>query len=436
MDTPSSNGPSYRGFAIAGFAFLVLLVGGLGGWSVSTQISGAVIAQGSIQVEQNRQIVQHPDGGVVAQILVGEGDRVSAEDVLIQLDDSELLAELQIIESQLAEILARTSRFTAERDEAQDISFDPLLHMLNGSHVELPELIAGQERLFQARRVNLEARVNRLKERISQIHSQIDGIMAQQESIDDQLVLLQEELVNQQNLLDQGLAQAGRVLALQREEARLRGQAGALTAQRSQAAGQITELELEILNQSSARREEAITTLRDLQVRRLELIERRNILMQRLSRLELRAPVAGVVYDLAVFARKSVIRPADPLMFLVPQDQPLVITAQINTDDVDQIYLGQPVNLKFTSFNQRTTPSLFGEVSRVSADAFQDQQTGRSYFEIEARLNAGEAQRLGQDNVLVPGMPVEVFAETGSQTPMDYLIQPFTDYLGRAFREF
>ncbi|SCZ71908.1 HlyD family secretion protein [Epibacterium ulvae] len=436
MDTPSSNGPSFRGFAIAGFAFLVLLVGGLGGWSVSTQISGAVIAQGSIQVEQNRQIVQHPDGGVVAQILVGEGDRVSAEDVLIQLDDSELLAELQIIESQLAEILARTSRFTAERDEAQDISFDPLLHMLNGSHVELPELIAGQERLFQARRVNLEARVNRLKERISQIHSQIDGIMAQQESIDDQLVLLQEELVNQQNLLDQGLAQAGRVLALQREEARLRGQAGALTAQRSQAAGQITELELEILNQSSARREEAITTLRDLQVRRLELIERRNILMQRLSRLELRAPVAGVVYDLAVFARKSVIRPADPLMFLVPQDQPLVITAQINTDDVDQIYLGQPVNLKFTSFNQRTTPSLFGEVSRVSADAFQDQQTGRSYFEIEARLNAGEAQRLGQDNVLVPGMPVEVFAETGSQTPMDYLIQPFTDYLGRAFREF
>ncbi|MFS4583723.1 HlyD family type I secretion periplasmic adaptor subunit [Phaeobacter sp. C3_T13_0] len=433
----SETSKSYpiRGLTIAGLLALGLLLGGIGQWATTAEISGAVIASGSIKVEQNRQVVQHPDGGVVDEILVSEGDLVEEDTLLLRLEPSELLAERQIVEGQLAETLARRSRYSAERDEATEVHFAELLFELQGTHVQTEELISGQKRLFDARLVNLKARISRLQERVGQIQSQIDGIEAQQSALQEQLVLIGKELENQQSLLSQGLAQSSRVLSLQREQSRLRGEAGALTAQKAQAEGQVTELGLEILNQKSARREEAITTLRDLQVRELELIERRNVVLQRLSRLEVRAPVAGVIYDLNVFARKSVIRSADPLMYLIPQSQPLVISAQVAPSDIDQVYLKQPVSLNFSSFNQRTTPTLFGTVSTVSADSFVDQQTGRSYYVVEARLNEGEISRLPEGNVLVPGMPVETFIQTNSRTPFAYLVQPFTDYLNRAFRE-
>ncbi|AFO89737.1 HlyD family type I secretion periplasmic adaptor subunit (plasmid) [Phaeobacter inhibens] len=433
----SDTSKSYpiRGLTIAGLLAMGLLVGGLGQWAATAEISGAVIASGSIKVEQNRQVVQHPYGGVVDEVLVSEGDLVEEDALLLRLEPSELLAERQIVEGQLAETLARRSRYSAERDEAEEVTFAELLFELSGTHVQTEELINGQKRLFEARLVNLRARISRLQERIGQIQSQIDGIEAQQSALQEQLVLIGQELENQQSLLSQGLAQSSRVLSLQREQSRLRGQAGALTAQKAQAEGQVTELGLEILNQRSARREEAITTLRDLQVRELELIERRNLILQRLSRLEVRAPVSGLVYDLNVFARKSVIRAADPLMYLIPQSQPLVISAQVAPSDIDQVYLNQPVSLNFSSFNQRTTPTLFGTVSTVSADSFVDPQTGRSYYVVEARLNKGEIDRLPEGNVLVPGMPVETFIQTNSRTPFAYLLQPFTDYLNRAFRE-
>lgn len=431
--TPSSY--PIRKLILAGLLTLAVLVGGIGQWAATAEISGAVIASGSIKVEQNRQVVQHPDGGVVEEILVAEGDLVEEGTLLLRLEPSVLQAERQIVEAQLAETLARRSRYSAERDGANEIVFADLLFELQGTHVQTEELIGGQKRLFEARLINLRARTNRLQERIGQIESQITGITAQQSALQEQLALIGEELENQQSLLAQGLAQASRVLALQREQSRLRGQAGALTAQQAQAEGQISELQLEILNQESARREEAITNLRDLQVRELELIERRNVILQRLTRLDVRAPVAGVVYGLTVFARKAVIRPADPLLFLIPQNQPLVISAQVAPSDIDQVYFDQRVSLNFSSFNQRTTPTLFGQVSTISADSFQDQQTGQSYYLVEVRLDPGEAARLPEGSVLVPGMPVETFIETNSRTPFAYLLQPFTDYLNRAFRE-
>lgn len=433
--TGTGNPYAIRKLAVAGLLVLGLLVGGLGRWSATTEIAGAVIAPGLIKVERNRQVVQHPYGGIVQAVLVDEGDLVQADQVLIRLDPSDLQTERLIVEGQLAEILARQSRYRAERDAAAEIGFDPLLFELQTGSVPKQDLIDGQQRLFEARLGNLQARVSRLQERIAQIRSQIAGIAAQQQSIADQQGLIGQELENQQSLLAQGLAQASRVLGLQREEARLRGLAGDLTAQKARAEGQITELELEVLNQESVRREEAISMLRDLQLRALELAERRNLLRQRLSRLEVRAPVAGVVYGLNVFARKSVIRAADPLLYLIPQDQPLVISARIAPSDIDQVYLQQPVSLKFPGFNQRTTPALFGKVVTISADSFEDQQTGQSYYRVEVRLNPEETAKLPEGSVLVPGMPVDTFIETASRTPFDYLMQPFTDYLDRAFRE-
>lgn len=416
-----------------GVIALVILVGGFGTWAVMAQLTGAVITTGQIEVDRNRQVVQHPDGGVVSKILVDEGDTVRAGDLLIRLDATVLQSERAVVEGQLFEILARRARLEAERDNADTLVFDPTL--FENETPEITELIAGQIRLFDARRESSQSAVEQLNQQRAQIASQINGITAQQTALTTQSGLIAQELADQQTLLDRGLAQASRVLALQREEASLLGTMGDLTAQAAQAAERVTEIELQILGLSTTRREEAITRLRDLQYNQLELAERRRTLIRQLDRLDVRAPVSGVVYGMQVFAEQSVIRPADPVLFLIPQDRPLVIATQVNVQDVDQIYVGQDVTLRFSAFDRSRTPELFGKVTLVSADAFQNENSGQSFYRAEVQLNDGEMARLPADMTLIPGMPVEAFMRTADRSPMGYLLKPLADYFAKAFRE-
>jgi HlyD family secretion protein len=420
---------------LVGLVGLITLLGGFGTWAGMTQISGAVIASGRIEVDQNRQVVQHPDGGVVAKIEVAEGETVDEGEVLVRLDPTELRSELSIIENQLAELMARRARLEAERDGRDDLRFDPLLQEMASVNPDARDLMQGQQTLMTARAETMAARVEQLSKRRDQISDQIKGITAQQTALTRQLELIGEELTDQQSLLDRGLAQATRVLGLQREEARLTGTMGELTAQKAQSEGRITEIDLEILTLRTDQREEAVTTLRDLQFRELELREQRRALLERLNRLDIVAPATGIVYDLRVFALRSVIRPADPLMYVIPQDRPLVINAEIDTIHVDKLHIGQEVTLRFSALDQRTTPELFGQVTRISADAFEDEQTRATYYRAEVVLNDGEKERLPAGVTLVPGMPVETFIRTEDRTPIAYLVKPFTDYLAKAFRE-
>jgi len=412
---------------------LLFLVGGVGTWAGMTEINGAVIAPGQIEVEQNRQVVQHLDGGVVAEIAVKEGDTVAEGDLLIRLDDEVLRSELTVVEGQLFEVLARRARFEAERDGRLDLVFDPLL--TSGENPIAVELMEGQVRLHQARLETAFQEKEQLQRRREQIGDQIDGIMAQQAAIRRQLELIDTELVAQQQLLDRGLAQASRVLELQREEANLSGRAGELTANVAQAEGRITETDIEILRIDTDSQEEAITRLRDLQFNEIELGEKRRALLSRLDRLEIRAPLAGVVYGLTVFAQRSVVRPAEPLLYLVPQDRPLIITAQILPIHIDQVHQGQEVHLRFSAFDQRRTPELTGHVVTVSADAFTDQNSRASFYRAQIVLNDGEAARLPAGMVLVPGMPVEAFLATSQRSPLEFLLKPLSDYFAKAFRE-
>lgn len=414
-----------------GLIALLVLVGGFGTWSVMAQITGAVITSGQIEVDRNRQVIQHPDGGVVDAILVQEGDSVAKGDTLIRLDASLLQSELAIVEGQLFEILARRGRLEAERDNTNTLSFNPLLDTApQGS-----ELIAGQQRLFDARLESNTRAAEQLNQQRAQIESQLAGITAQQTALSTQGDLIAQELADQQKLLRQQLIQASRVLALQREEANLLGRVGELTASAAQAAERMTEIEIQILSLATSRREEAITRLRDLQYNELELTERRRSLRQRLDRLDLRAPVSGIVYGMEVFAEQSVIRAAEPVMFLVPQDRPLVIATKVQPTDIDQINLGQDVTLRFSAFDQRRTPELQGTVTLVSADIFLDEATQFSFYQAEVQLNAGEAEKLPDGMVLIPGMPVEAFVRTADRSPLDYLIKPLADYFAKAFRE-
>ena len=422
---------STRGPMTAGLLALVLLVGGFGTWAVMAQITGAVITSGQIEVDRNRQVIQHPDGGVVAEILVDEGDTVAASDLLIKLDATTLQSELAIVEGQLFELMARRGRLEAERDGIETLTFDPILMAApTGS-----ELMEGQRRLFDARLESTKRATEQLDQQRAQIASQLDGISAQQTALDTQKTLISQELGDQQKLLDQKLVQASRVMGLQREEANLLGRVGELTASAAQAAERMTEIDIQVLTLTTTRREESITRLRDLQYNELELSERRRTLVRQLDRLDIRAPVSGVVYGLQVFAEQSVIRPADPVMFLVPQDRPLVIATKVRPVDIDQIHLGQDVILRFSAFDQRRTPELHGKVTLVSADIFQDEATGMAFYQAEIQLNEGEATRLPEDMVLIPGMPVEAFVRTADRSPMDYLLKPLADYFTKAFRE-
>ncbi|NVO22344.1 HlyD family type I secretion periplasmic adaptor subunit [Donghicola mangrovi] len=430
-----SNSFSARIPVTVGAIALAILVGGFGGWATMAELSGAVVASGRIEVDQNRQIVQHPDGGVVSEIAVDEGDLVQQGDLLIRLDPTMLQSELSIIEGQLFEVMARRGRLEAEQSQAEEIEFDALLLEQGAMQPDVQELIDGQQNLFVARKVSVANEVEALKKRRLQTEEQLVGISAQIKAIDDQVELLNSELSSQKRLLDQGLAQAARVMSLQRESASLMGDRGELVAAQAQSEGRITEIDIEILKLDSRQREEAISQLRDIGANELRLKEQRRSILEQLSRLDIRAPVSGVVYGLTIFAERAVIRPADPLLYLIPQDRPLVITAQVPTIHIDKLLLGQDVTLRFAALDQRTTPELFGKVVKISADAFEDQQTRASYYRTEIVLKDGELERLPAGTTLIPGMPVEAFIRTADRTPLAYLTKPLTDYFAKAFRE-
>ncbi len=374
-----------------------------------------------------------PDGGVVAEIFVAEGNSVQAGDVILRLDGSLVKSELAIFDSQLIEVMARRARLEAERDGAPEMIISPDLAQLAHSRADIAEQLDGQRRLFAARVETIARTTEQLGKRRSQTLSQIDGIDAQKTALTRQLELIEQELADAKTLLEKGLTQAPRVLALEREQARLAGQVGEIIAARAGAEGRVTEIDIEVLRLSAARREEASGQLRDIGSSELELAERRRALAERVARLDIRAPVAGTVLGLQVTTPRAVLRPADPVAFIIPQDRPLLIAAQISPLNIDEVYVGQPARLVFPTFSARTTPELNGVVTLISADVLTDPATNISYYRAEIALSADEAMRLGHP--LLPGMPVEAFIQTTSRTPLAYLVKPFTDYFTKAFRE-
>ncbi len=419
---------------VVGYLSLVVLIGGFGAWAMLATISGAIIAPGQIQVEQNRQVVQHPTGGVVGQINVIEGGIVQAGDILLRLDDTALKSELAVIESQYFELVARRGRLAAERDEQATVSFDPALVAASDENPDLRNLMDGQTRLFEARLDSQRRETEQMQERRQQIAAQIDGLTAQYDAQVKQMGLVKQELEDQEKLLAKGLAQASRISSLRREVARTEGVMGEILASKAEAAGRMIEAGIGILRLTTARREEAITRMRDLQYRELELFEKRVLLVDTLSRLDIRAPVTGAIYGLQVHAVRSVVRAAEPVMYIVPNDRPLVVSSRIDPIHIDQVHVGQEVTLRFSTFDQRTTPELFGKVVKLSADAFVDDATRTSFYQAEIIPNPEEYEKL-QGLELLPGMPVETYIRTADRSPMNYFIKPLADYFNKAFRE-
>ena len=425
---------SSRGPLLMGWIALVLLFGGFGSWAVTAQIAGAVIATGQVEVEQQKQIVQHPDGGVVEQILVREGQQVRAGDTLIRLDGDLLRTEVAIVEAQYYEMLARRGRLEAERDERTQVVFPAALADIAKTDPSLSAMMVGQTRLFHTRTAALHQSLDQLRAQTSQIEAQIIGIIAQHDALKTQRDLVATELGAQRSLLQKGLAQAPRVMTLERESASINGQIGEIMARMAQAETRKTEIRLSLLQKKTDRREQAELELRDLGYRELELAERRMSLRRQLLQLDIAAPVAGIVHQLTITTPRAVVRPAEPLLYIVPQDRPLLIGARIASINIDEVHFDQQVKLRFAAFNSRTTPEIEGRISRVSADTLIDDITRSAYYRAEVTISADERDRLGT-RALMPGMPVEVYIQTEQRSPAEYLLKPFTDYFVRAFRE-
>ncbi len=419
----------------AGTIIIAALFGGGGWWATHTEISGAVVASGELRVETKQKPVQHPEGGVVGEIFVREGEEVKLGQPLLRLEQITQDATRAILESQITELAARKVRLLAERDSSRTLSFPPALLEKERSGGESSKVVSDQRSLFAARLAGYRQQAAQMRERVGQIQNEIAGSASRINSFQSQLISVEGERVRVQTLLDQGLTTETRLQEILREKARIEGEIGALESNTSRLTRQIQETRIEMTRLRESRREEAIAELRDVQGRINEIEQRIVVADESIRKIQLVSPQAGVVQDLTVFAAGAVVSPGQPIMMIVPTTDRLVLEAKVDPTKRDQVKLDGPARVRFSTFNQRTTPELNGTVVNISYDRKIDEITGAPFFAVEVLLSEDERGKLGSENKLVPGLPAEIFIETDKRTPMSYILKPLADNFARAGNE-
>jgi HlyD family secretion protein len=429
-----------RRLNLIGLAIIVLLIGGAGGWATTTRLVGAVIAPGTVVVESNVKKVQHPTGGVVGEILVKDGVAVEEGQVVLRLDDTVTRSTLGVVQSQLDELLAREARLLAERDDDDAVAF-PLQLINRRSDATVATALAGEGKLFESRRSARTGQRAQLRERIAQTNEEIRGLSAQQAAKESELDLIAKELTGVADLYRKNLVSISRYTQLQRDETRLQGERGQLIADIARARGKISETELQIIQLDQDFRTEVLKDLREAQGKIAELKERVTAAEDQLKRVDLRAPQAGIVHQLAVHTVGGVISNGETIMQIVPRADELMVEAKIAPQDIDQVALGARVVVRIMAGNQRTMPDIRGVLTRVSPDLTREQQQQQNssqppqaYYLVRVTLPAEEVARL-KDLRLVPGMPAEAFIQTHERTPLQYLLKPLQEQIARTFRE-
>jgi HlyD family secretion protein len=430
---PTGPSRSIRRHQALGLVVVMILVGGVGSWAATTDISGAVIAPGVLVVDTYVKKVQHPEGGIVGEILVRDGDRVKAGDVVLRLDDTVTRANLAIITKGLTELRARKARLEAERDGADEITVpDELASRSNDPKVA--HVITGERQLFAIRKTARAGQKAQLRQRITQLKEEIEGLVLQADAKAREIELIKTELEGARELWKKNLMQISRLTMLEREATRIEGERGNLISTIARAKAQIAETELQIIQIDQDLASEVAKELRDTEAKIGEFVERKVAAEDQLKRIDIRAPQSGIVHQSTVHTVGGVINASEAIMLIVPEADHLIVEARVDPADIDQLILGQEAMLRFTAFNQRTTPQIAGTLSQISADITTDEHTGQSYYTIRVALSAEETSRLGNKH-LVPGMPVEVFVKTGDRRVLSYLVKPLSDQIKRAFRE-
>jgi HlyD family secretion protein len=412
---------------LAAVGMLVVLAAVCGAASF-IEIAGAVIAGGKVVVNSEVKKVQHSTGGVIGEILVVNGQTVSAGQVVARLDATAARANLAIISKSLDDLLAKRNRLTAERDDLTDVVFEPDLIAKRDSD-EVQRVIRAEEGAFLLRRRAREGEKAQLKERVEQLRQEISGLDTQSQATSDELTLVNTDLDGVRKLWAQKLVQYTRLNGLEREVTKLKGTIGSLSASVAQTKARIVETDLQVLQVDQDFRRDVAKEMSEVGASIAELEERRIAAQDQMNRIDIRAPQAGVVHQLAVHTIGGVVGSQETLMLIVPQSDLLVVDVRVVPNDIDQVYLGQKVFLKFPSFNQKNTPERHGVLERISPDLIVDAKTGQQYYEARILLDDGDAAFR-----LVPGMPADAFLQTGDRSILSYLVKPIADFFALAFR--
>ncbi len=431
-DIVSREASDTRGLFRLGWGLVIALFGGLLFWSIFAPFEGAVLASGSVTVESNQQAVQHLEGGIVGEIFVKEGDRVDEGQTLIALDGTAVQARLSSVEARLFELLGREARLIAERDNHEILTLRTSLANL-ADNPRMQSILKSQQELMQARAASRSTQVALLNQAILQLRRRVKGRESEIDANLKQANLLEEEMLSLQPLVEKQLVARPRIVGLQRELAQLEGAREALSAEVATTKIQIGEAQIELNQLTEGFLEQVLTELRDVQTQASELAEQRIAAQDQLTRLLVLAPRSGRVLGVQTHTIGGVISPRDPIMHIVPENDPLIARVRVLPSDIDKVGPGSEAILRFPAFSANVTPEVYGTVSKVSADALQDPVSGQFYFEAVVAIPQDRLDN--QSFALVPGMPVDASLRTESRTVLSYLMKPLGDAMSRTFRE-
>ncbi|MCH4562625.1 HlyD family type I secretion periplasmic adaptor subunit [Halomonas sp. EGI 63088] len=421
-----------RRYRRLGIALVLLCFGGFGGWALAASLAVAVVAPGKVSVVSSKKTIQHYEGGIVSDIRVEDGDRVDAGDVLLVLDDTQVLSRLKIARSQYLLERANEVRLLAELSDRERLAFPDELRDSDSRRVA--DFLAVQRGLFVARRQALQGALDALDQQTRRLHEQREGLEAVVEINRQRVASLNEEVEDHRSLLERGLGDNRRVRELEREMLETRGEIAGQRARIAEIQAQVSENAVQKQTRVQEFHQEIGEQLRQAQAGIADAEERITALDDEVRRTLVKAPVAGTVVGLGVRTRGAVIAPGDPVMEIVPSGEGFVVEARIADRDINNVYPGQPAAIRFTAFDQQRTDTVEGELVHVSADSFEDESSGASYYQARIRVDEAEGPAGPEGRRLLAGMPAEVMIRTGERTFASYLAKPLTDMLARTLQ--
>jgi len=414
-----------------GMTIFIVIFGFCGSWAAFAPIDGAAVATGFVNVRSYSKVVQHLEGGIISDIFVENGARVQGGQPILELNNTQPLAQLEIGNSQFIALTALEARLMAERDGLDDVNYPG---SLSSADTRVREETAAQTEIFRARKAALGGSIEVLRQRIGQLESQVVGLAALKVSKEQLAASYTEELEDVQVLLSQGFSEKTRLRELERNVASFNGEAADLTANIASAEIQIGETQLQILQQDREFQNQVVTELGEVKTNLQDVSERITALEDVVARTTVRAPEAGIVNGLQVHTIGGVISSGMKIVDIVPDGDDLIIEAKVSPMDIDRVAVNQNATIRFSSFGLASVPTIYGQVINLSADRLFDQVSGLPYYQARVEVTPEGMEDLG-DLVLMPGMPADIFIATGSRTFLQYLFKPFSNAIARSLRE-
>ena len=429
-DKPSGVETSMEDPKRVGLIIFFLVFGVFGVWASIAPLGSFANAPGTVNVRSYSQVVQHLEGGIISDIKVQNGDMVDAGQPLLEIDNTQSLAQLEIVNSQFVALKAREARLVAERDQLNQVGFP---ESLDESDTNARQEMAAQTSIFNSQKASRESTIEVFQQRIGQLQSKLNGLGSLKSAKEELTASYAEELEDVRELLNQGFADKTRLRELERNVASLKGDAAELAASVSSTEIQIGETRLQIIVTEQEFQNDVVNQLGETQTSLKDSSERIYALQDIVSRTIVRAPAAGIVSGMQFHTIRGVVAPGTPIANIVPQSEEFIVDAQVSPTDIDRVAIGMDATIRFSAFGS-AVPTIFGEVVNLSADRIIDENTGVPYYLARVVVTDEGKSNLG-DLILLPGMPAEVFINTGSRTFMQYLFKPFSNALARSFIE-